>query len=110
MTNAEKERLKKILEMDGMPESVRRELDAAINEAADEVTTEAVEEIAAERDKLAGELDEMRGKFEDMRAKYIKRIVTPAGERIVYERDEDEDEDAGKPEKIKIFDEKEIVR
>lgn len=110
MTSAEKERLKKILEMDGLTESVRRELDAAINEAADEVTTEAVEEIAAERDRLSGELDELRGKYEDIRSKYIKRIVTPSGERIVYERDEVEDEDDGKPEKIKIFDEKEIVK
>lgn len=108
MTNAEKERLKNILNMDGITESVRRELDAAINEAADEATTEALEEIAAERDRLAGELDNMRGKYEDVRSKYIKRIVTPSGERIVYEREEDDDD--REPEKIKIFDEKEIVK
>lgn len=108
MTIAEKERLKNILDMEGVTESVRRAIEAAINEASDEATTEALEEIAAERDRLIGDLDEMRGKYEDVRSKYIKRIVTPSGERIVYEREEDDD--GREPEKIKIFDEKEIVK
>ena len=106
MTKAEKDAIAAIKADESASESVKAAVDNILSSAVDEVDADEIAAVAEERDALRAERDDYRTKYEDMKAKYIKRIVTPSGEKITYETERDEQPD----DTMDIFEEKEIVK
>ena len=68
-----------------------------------QIDIDEVEMLGTERDNYKQQAEEYKSKYEDLKEKYVKRIITPSGDKIEYEREKEE-------EIPQIFEEEEIVK
>lgn len=100
MTIKEKEDIRLIIE-DAEDTEIKRKLIDYINSAG--INVDELETLGNERDNYKQQAEEYKSKYEDLKEKYVKRIITPSGDKIEYEREKEE-------EIPQIFEEEEIVK
>ena len=100
MTNTEKNEIMSMIET--LDESVTKtKLVDYVNNA--EIDIDELEMLGNERDNYKQQAEDYKIKYEDLKEKYVKRIITPSGDKIEYEREKEE-------EIPQIFEEEEILK
>lgn len=100
MTNTEKNEILSMIETLDESET-KLKLVEYVNNA--EIDIDEMETLVTERDNYKQQAEGYKSKYEELKEKYVKRIITPSGNKIEYEK-EKEDEDP------QIFEEEEIVK
>lgn len=100
MTNTEKNEI--LAMIDTLDESeTKSKLIDYVNNA--EIDIDEVETLGTERDNYKQQAEDYKSKYEALKEKYIKRIITPSGNKIEYEKEKEEEDP-------QIFEEEEIVK
>lgn len=100
MTVKEKEDIRLIMD-ESEDSEVKGKVIDYINKA--EINVDELETLGNERDNYKQQAEDFKRQYEDLKEKYVKRIITPSGNKIEYEREKEE-------EIPQIFEEEEIVK
>ena len=100
MTKTEKNEILSMIETLDESET-KLKLNEYVNNA--QIDIDEMEMLGNERDNNKQQEEDYKSKYEDLKEKYVKRIITPSGNKIEYEKEKEE-------EIPQIFEEEEIVK